>query len=134
MQFFVRLCHIHTPLLVATSVNSAMKICLACSWRIQCPKNCFTTDYFDNFFSTKDFNSKKTWLKCFVLHWMTIFFFSFFINHCMHYSVAYLRFEITGAKKIISVSYTPFPLNRYWKTIHFFATKSPNQTIFLQEH
>ena len=75
----------YTPLLVATSVNSAMKICLACSLcdmkNPMRPKNCFTTDYFDNFFSTKDFNSKKNWLKCFVLHWMTIFF--QFLYQCM---------------------------------------------------
>ena len=52
MQFFCKAMP-YTPLLVATSVNSAMKICLACSLcdmkNPMRPKNCFTTDYFDNF-------------------------------------------------------------------------------------
>ena len=53
----------YTPLLVATSVNSAMKICLACSLcdmkNPMRPKNCFTTDYFDNFFLNKGFQFEK---------------------------------------------------------------------------
>ena len=62
MQFFCKAMP-YTPQLVATSVNSAMKICLACSLcdmkNPMRPKNCFTTDYFDNFFLNKGFQFEK---------------------------------------------------------------------------
>ena len=76
----------HTPLLVATSVNSAMKICLACSLcdmkNPMRPKNCFTTDYFDNFFLNKgfQFGKKPDSNVSFCIEWR--FFFQF-LYQCM---------------------------------------------------
>ena len=85
MQFFCKAMP-YTPQLVATSVNSAMKICLACSLcdmkNPMRPKNCFTTDYFDNFFLNKGFQFEKNLTQMFRFALKDDFFFQF-LYQCM---------------------------------------------------
>ena len=95
MQFFCKAMP-YTPQLVATSVNSAMKICLACSLcdmkNPMRPKNCFTTDYFDNFFLNKGFQFEKNPDSNVSFCIERRFFFSFFINVCKVFYVLCIGF------------------------------------------